>query len=110
MLEIQRLRPVEREVDRIERVDRGQDGGVGRRIPCDEVADIDAAIGNAAGHRRADRGEFDIELARSNLGLGGGELRLSGADPGAQGIDFLGADRLIRDQAAGPGEFAARQR
>ena len=57
-LEEQGFRPVELEIDRIHRVDRGQQRGRRRRRPPEtEIARIDAAIRDAAGDRRAHGGE-----------------------------------------------------
>ena len=39
-----------------------------------EVAGIDALVGNAPGDRRADLGPFEIELGLFQGGVGGGEL------------------------------------
>src|SRR3546814_5005246 len=73
MLQKQRLRALEAEIDRVECVNGGEQSCIASRIARDEVADIDAAIRYAAGDRRADLGEFNIESARLDLRPGRGE-------------------------------------
>src|SRR3546814_15078655 len=60
MLQKQRLRALEAEIDRVECVNGGEQSCIASRIARDEVADIDAAIRYSAGDRRADLGEFTI--------------------------------------------------
>ena len=50
------------EADRIERHDGGQHRGVAGRAAGDEIARRNAAVADAAGDRRAQLGEFEVEL------------------------------------------------
>jgi hypothetical protein len=58
-LEEQGFRHVEREIERIERVDRGQQ----RLVGADDIAGVDAAVGDPPADRRPDMGELDIQRA-----------------------------------------------
>ena len=81
-LEVQRFRHVEREVDRVERVDRGQQGAaVAAR--ADQIAGIDPPVGDAAADRRADLGELDVERTRLDPRLRRGQRRARRSAPGA---------------------------
>src|SRR3546814_10557169 len=58
-LEEQRLRTVEGKIDRIERVDRGEQGAACPLASCDQIAGVDAAIRDAAADRGADAGRSE---------------------------------------------------
>ncbi len=109
-LEERAFRSLEGEIDRIDRVDRGQQSG---RLPAsgrDQIARVDPAVGNPSRYRRAHSGELHIELARAHLRAGSGKLCLVHAYFGLQAVDLVGRDRVFRDQALGPGQVAAGER
>ena len=60
--QIRRLIEGELEADRIDRHDGGEQRGVAAGAAGDEIAGRDAAVADAAGDRRAQLGEFEIEL------------------------------------------------
>ena len=97
VLQIEALGAIEREPDRVQRDDPGQDGRAGRG----EVADADASVRHPAGDRRADRGEIEIEARGADIGLGGGEISRSDAEAGLLGLEFLATDGLGVDEPPG---------
>ena len=68
-----RLATVEHEVDGIDRDDDAQQRGAGLSA-ANEVAGIDALVGNTPRDGRADLGPFEIKLGLFQGGVGGGEL------------------------------------
>ena len=74
VLQVGRFIHIEIDVDRIERDDRGEQRGIALAA-LDEIADADQMAADAAGHRRENVGEFDIELGSLQRAFG---LRLRG--------------------------------
>ena len=68
-----RLAAVEHEVNGIDRHDDGQQRRAGLAAG-DQIAGIDAPVGDAPGDRRAHLGPFEIELGLLERGLGRGDL------------------------------------
>ncbi len=108
-LQEQAFGAVEAEIDRVERVDRREQAAALSFARGDEVARIDAAVGYAAADRRAHLGEFDVERARANPGIGRRERRRSGADARVQLVEIALRHRLVGDQPVGAGEVDARE-
>ena len=67
--DIVRFRSIEHEVDRIQRDDRREQSGVGPSA-FDEVAYVDAMIGNPAGNRGSNLGPFEVQLGVPHCGFG----------------------------------------
>ena len=82
-----RLAAVEHEVNGIDRYDHGQQRRPGLTAG-DEVAGIDALIGDAAGYRRADFCPLEIELGLLEGGLERGHLRGGVAFGRSPGIEL----------------------
>ncbi len=108
-LEVERLGAVKGEIDRIERVDRGQHRAARAFAARDLVAGIDLAIGNAATDRRANLGELDVERARADPRIRCGKRGLRRRQPRPQRVDLSGRHRVVVDQPRraakiGPGQ------
>jgi hypothetical protein len=94
-LEEQRFGGIEREVDRADGIDRGQQRGAGAVLARDEVAHVHAAVGDPARDRRADGGELDVERTLAHASIGGGQRGSGSADLGAKLVDFAGGHGLV---------------
>ena len=109
VLRIERFRHVEGEIDRIERVDRGQQRSAA--VACrDEIAGIDPAVGNAAADRRADLGELDVERARTDPGLRRGQRGAGRLGCGRQPVDIALRNRFFVEQPPGAAKVGFGQR
>ena len=92
-----RFAAVEHEMDGIDRHDDAQERRAGLAAR-NEVAGIDALVGNAAGNGRADLGPFEIELRLFQSGVGGVELARGVALDRFSRVEFPYGQRLILDQ------------
>ena len=109
-LEERPFRTIEGEVERIGGDDRGQQR---RRRPVargDEVTRIDPAVRDAAADRRAHGGEFDVEAARADARLGGGERGSGGVDSRPQRVDLALGHRIVGDQSQRARQVALGER
>src|SRR5690606_22663161 len=104
VFEIQRFRALEHEMDRIDRHDRREH----RIVGLHRVAAVDAAVRGAAGDRRDDARELEIERARTHLGARRGKIGLRGAYRGLERLDLFAAHGPYLHEPAGPLELGAR--
>ena len=89
-------RLVEVEVDE-DRIDR-HDGGEGRLILVDEVADLELRPPDEAVDRGHDRAELDVQPGRFHLGAGRGQRPGVLLELGLVGVEFLLARRPLGDE------------
>ncbi|MDQ1155444.1 hypothetical protein QE389_002643 [Brevundimonas sp. SORGH_AS 993] len=108
ILQQDRFRTVEDEVDRAARDDGGQDVA-GRRSAGDDIARIDATIGHAARGRRRDAGVVQVQTRGADRGVGGGQIGLGRIDGGLVGVILGLGHRLRRQQGLAAGQVGAGQ-
>src|SRR3954469_9544550 len=76
VLEQQAFRDIEGEIDRIDRVDRRQQGCGAAVAAGDEATGIDAAIRDLAADRRTNAGELEVKRTLPHHGVSAGDVRL----------------------------------
>jgi hypothetical protein len=109
-LEEQGLGTVEAEIDRVERVDRGEQRTARPFARRDQIAGIDLAIRDPACDRGADLGELDIERTGANTGLCRRDRGTRRTDPGLEPLDIALRHRLDGDQPLGAAEIRFGER